>query len=424
MYSGAVGLFLALVVVKLGNPVIMDDMIVTPRSREELALGPWPVVFGYAMLLLVVALGLRFWRWQTAAPRWWLGSLVLWIGWQFVSAGGTVDGKLTRTTVPHFVACGLLFSLGLFSFSRVSRKQPFWVGLVGGVLVVLLVGWRQHFGGLEETRRFVYSLPEWQSLPPDLLRKVESNRIYSTLFYPNALAGLVLLLVPIVIGIAWPPFATKSRSIRFSGVFVISVLGLGCLYWSGSKAGWLIALVQIAIAISWQPISPTIKRNLIIVLVVGALGGFSLKYATYFERGATSVVARFDYWRAAVLTIKESPIFGSGPGTFMIRYRHHKPAEAEMARLAHNDFLQQASDSGLMGGLAYGVWSFGGLAILYRNHSGRPLASAIWIGLFGVTVQGLVEFGLYIPAISWVSFFLMGWLGGGTNQIDKPKQRS
>ena len=160
------------------------------------------------------------------------------------------------------------------------------------------------------------------------------------------------------------------------------------------------------------------------LLVVGVLGGFSLKFATYFERGATSVAARFDYWRAALITIKESPFLGSGPGTFMIRYRHHKPAGAEMARLAHNDFLQQSSDSGLLGGLGYGVWSFGGLAILYRKHSGCALASAIWIGLVGVTIQGLVEFGLFIPAISWVSFFFMGWLGGLTNQIDKPKEHS
>ena len=48
--------------------MIVDDQVQAPASREELALGPWPVAFGYIMLLIVTGLGLRFWRWQPKAP--------------------------------------------------------------------------------------------------------------------------------------------------------------------------------------------------------------------------------------------------------------------------------------------------------------------------------------------------------------------
>ena len=424
VYSGAVGLFLALALLKLGHPVIVDDQVQAPASREELALGPWPVAFGYTMLLVVTGLGLRFWRWQPSAPLWWLAAPVIWLGCQFASALTTIDGPLTRAVVPHFVACVVVFFLGAFSFARVTRRRPFWIGLVGGGLIVFAVGWWQHFVGLEETRRFLYSLPNWQSLSPAFLQKVASNRIYSTLFYPNTLAGVVLLLLPILAVITWRSARTVSQAAGWIISGAVAVMGLGCLYWSGSKAGWLIALAQVLVIVCQGRAPRKWKVGVLIGVMSLGLAGFTLKYADYIGKGATSVSARFDYWRTAVLTIQESPMLGSGPGTFMIRHRDSKGTEAEMTRLAHNDYLQQASDSGLVGGIAYLTWIVGGVVLLYRNSSRDALQFSIWLGLLGVFAQGFVEFGLYIPAISWVTFFLLGWLSGDTNQIDNATKHS
>jgi hypothetical protein len=62
--------------------------------------------------------------------------------------------------------------------------------------------------------------------------------------------------------------------------------------------------------------------------VVAGLAGFALKYAGYFERKATSVSARFDYWQAAVQTARNRPVFGTGPGTFAIAYLQVKRPES------------------------------------------------------------------------------------------------
>ena len=148
------------------------------------------------------------------------------------------------------------------------------------------------------------------------------------------------------------------------------------------------------------------------VLVVG-LAGFGLKYAGFFRRGATSVSARFDYWSAAAKTTLRNPIFGTGPGTFAISYEKIKRPESEMAKLTHNDYLQQASDSGLLGIGTFSVLVIGIVLI------GRPrrtnkfkdwLPFTIWLGLVGWWLQGLLEFGLYIPALAWPGFALSGWL--------------
>jgi hypothetical protein len=85
-----------------------------------------------------------------------------------------------------------------------------------------------------------------------------------------------------------------------------------------------------------------------------------------------------------------------------------------MAKLTHNDYLEQASDSGLPGFILFSTFLIGSVIVLGRrvwvSSSGEEFG--IWIGLFGYALQSFVEFGLYIPALSWAAFFLLGWLWG------------
>ena len=81
-----------------------------------------------------------------------------------------------------------------------------------------------------------------------------------------------------------------------------------------------------------------------------------------------------------------------------------------MARLAHNDFLQQASDSGWVGFAAYLAFVCSAMARGYRAVP-KELTSipfAIWLGLLGWFLQGFLEFSLYIPALAWPAFALLG----------------
>ena len=81
-----------------------------------------------------------------------------------------------------------------------------------------------------------------------------------------------------------------------------------------------------------------------------------------------------------------------------------------MARLTHNDYLEQFSDSGLIGGASYGVWIFLALATAGKNlwRVGNAVSFAVFAGLLGWFVQGFGEFSLYVPALAWTSFTLLG----------------
>ena len=256
-----------------------------------------------------------------------------------------------------------------------------------------------------------------KDVPPEYLKKISSSRIFSTLFYPNALAGALLLLLPVTLAVLWQLRALLTAPARGFLMALVGAASLACLYWSGSKGGWLLMLLLGLAGLLRVPFSRQLKVALVTVILLAGLAGFFWKYAAFFQKGATSVSARFDYWRAAAQTAMEKPVFGSGPGTFAIAYQKVKRPESEMARLVHNDYLEQASDSGVPGCLAYAffilttlVWSYPKGARTGANSPEDWLVFAVWLGVLGWSLQSLVEFGLYIPALAWPVFTLLGWL--------------
>ena len=286
------------------------------------------------------------------------------------------------------------------------------------------MGLRQHLGGLEESRRyfFTYIYPGLKEVPPELFKKMSSNRIFSTLFYPNTLAGALLLLLPMVLAVVGQDQRLKAylRITLFAG---IGAVAMACLYWSGSKGGWLLMLLLGLVALLRMNFKRKWKVALVALILVGGLAGFAARYSHYFEKGATSLGARFDYWRAAMETVRAKPAFGTGPGTFAIAYGAVKKPEWEMSRMTHNDYLEQASDSGLPGFVTYAI-----AVVAILIWTGRKVVKAngvtfaVWLGVLGWALQSSMEFGLYIPALAWTAFALMGWLLGiSGNQFDKSK---
>jgi len=416
-----------LVVVKLGNPVIFEQKIQKPGNFWELIFLSWPPAWGHGLIcaLCVVSLAVLVFGNQTVPAgaqrnfprmRWMLFALpAAWLAWQGLSAVQTVQRDLTAAALPHFAACVVCFYIGFFVASRrEALLNGMLAGLLAGLIWIMLMGFSQHFGGLEETRRqFEMLSPEMRG-PLDTAEfraRLASNRIFSTFVYPNAFAGALLLVVPAVVGWLWT--LRMRAALRVMAASSVVAAGLLCLWWSGSKAGAGIALALVALWISRLNLAHIWKLVLIGALVCGGAAAFSYKYSAYFERGATSASARLDYWRAALKMACQHPILGTGPGTFGAGYRVLKKPESEMARLAHNDYLEQASDSGWPGFAFYAGLI---VAALWRGHlaaRGGRLAFGVWLGAFGWALHGLFEFGLYIPALAWPGLFFMGWLAAG-----------
>ena len=421
LFRGLFGAFLGLSLLKFGNPPIMEKWVTAPTDFFTFVLGfPWPIGWAYRLLALIAIVGLFAARWKVNAPRWLVALPLAWLIWQLLAATQSVDAQLSDPTLKHFTACVVCFYLGLLSLSRARSLAIFWLGLFCGFLLVLAGGLEQHFGGLEQSRNYfyLYIYPQLQEVPPEYVKKMSSSRIFSTLFYPNALAGVILLFLPLTLGLIGRASRYLTIGARWFVALVVSAASLACLYWSGSKGGWLLMLMLGLIALLRMPSQKQLKLAVVTGVLVVGLAGFFWKYAAFFEKGATSVGARFDYWRAAIETATEHPAFGTGPGTFAIPYQRIKRPESEMARLVHNDYLEQASDSGLPGFLLYAFFVGAALTLSFpKTADWRTFP--VWLGVLGWSLQSFVEFSLYIPALSWPAFAFLGWLlGHQSRQIE------
>jgi O-antigen ligase len=245
---------------------------------------------------------------------------------------------------------------------------------------------------------------------PTILSKFQKGRVCGTLVYPNALAEIILLLWPVSLVLAFGATKNLRPLVRLAAIAVTIFLGGAAFFWTGSKLGWLIAIGLVGLVLLRLDWSKKLKFVAVAAVMILGLGIFAVRFHHYFAAGATSAGARFDYWRAAVQTTMAQPWFGSGPGTFQYPYAQLKSPESEMARLAHNDYLEQFSDSGILGGLTYNAWIVLALVAAGRRLWGSDdrFSFAIYLGLLGWFAQGLGEFGLFVPALGWTAFTLLG----------------
>lgn len=425
LFAAVFGVWLGAALLLAGTAIILQ-----PPERR--------IVWGFILLMVAgLVLGIR----NIRALHWTAWLPLGWLGWQGLSWSRSIAPEFSSITLFHFGLCIGAFYVGALFLSRLQNPNWLLIPILLFFVPVLWKATKQHYWEFDQDLRYALEQEKtgWTNEPPEelkdklntrflfpkpeggytinpvILAKMEKKRVFGTLMgYPNALAAAILLLCPVLLVVgcqALDRFGSMARTL-FAGLFLW--LCAACLYWSGSKGGWLIALGVIALVVLHRPIAKNVRLMIAICLIVGGLAAFFVKFTPYFQKGATSVTARFHYWRAAWMTANSNPILGTGPGTFYVSYGKIKPPEAEMARLAHNDYLQQASDSGWIGFLAYLGFVVAVMGRTYRIIPKTGFHFALWLGLLGWLLQGLLEFSLYIPALAWPAFTFMGLLAGLT----------
>jgi hypothetical protein len=426
IFAAVAGLFFFIAILKFSSPVIMDRLIEPPQNLRSAFYELWPPHWGAWLFLPVAMTGLWAVDLKGIKLHWVIFLPLIWFGWELISATQTVSLALTKLTITHFAVCLGLFYLGFFARKGMSNPWPIWAGIGLAICWAMRAGMEQHFGGLEATRKMLKESPDLLGVDPhmlanpDYLKRIASNRIFGTFGgYPNGLAGGLILFLPLTLVFLWRLTPKVRISIRVLFLLLLGGCGLSCLYWSGSKAGWLVALVVGMVALGHSALPLKWRRWLICGVLVAGTVGFAIKYASFFQKERNSVGARFGYWRAALIITDLHPVLGTGPGTFQVPYGEIRRPADEPVKLCHNDYLEQAADSGILGFLSYSVTILALLAYLYRYRINKTaldwLDFSIWIGVFGICLHSVVEYHLYVPALAWPMFFLTGWLMSDNN---------
>ena len=144
-------------------------------------------------------------------------------------------------------------------------------------------------------------------------------------------------------------------------------------------------------------------------------------------------VRRREIWRGTWQLSKAHPILGSGFGGYSVAItRYHDASGRWTPEAAHNDYLELLASGGLVA-VALVLWF--GIAFLKRARARlraidpfrRAACLGALVGLFGVAVHSVVDFGLHVTvnALVFTVLIVIAMLGDGVErQASDDKQGS
>jgi O-antigen ligase len=195
---------------------------------------------------------------------------------------------------------------------------------------------------------------------------------------------------------------------------------------SNSRGGILAMLAQVLIAAVWLLKPRGVLKGAVAALIVsgvllGTLGIGGDKLVTNIESARTDFsgdttrdgASRNEIWEATLKMFTAHPIAGVGLGGYWIAITAFHDASGSLTpQEAHNEYLELLSSGGVIG-LAIGIWF--SVSVIRRvrtnlmNDHGqiRAVRFGAILGLAGVVVHSLVDFGLHMMSNALVFIVLI-----------------
>jgi O-antigen ligase len=234
-------------------------------------------------------------------------------------------------------------------------------------------------------------------------------------------SGLMEMLIPVAI--LYIAGRRSARAVGASALLIFAAtLAVASLMLSGSRGGLMALSAEIVIAALAlrRTIARTLEgRRLAIAAVMALLMGVVL--FIYVDEGGSakrlSSVANVDRtwadWAGERKSMaldtfrmwRDHPILGVGLGDFEIAYpRYQSFPSDDYIDHAHNDYIEAAAETGLVGTLLI-LWALALFTHLAFRGWRQPVQSPVaWvrlgaaIGCFGLLVHSFWDFNLHIPA--------------------------
>lgn len=362
---------------------------------------------------------------EIARSSWWSRPTTWGVAFLLCAVFGSLGSPLPASAWTLTVGWALHVAAPVALWPAISRRpQLLLAGLSAGLAgeVALLVGqmvWERPRLAAQLAGDPALSVE--RRVAEQYQARIGSWRLEGTFLLANTLATYLVMMVPLVLGMAWMSW-TARMSVRWA-LAVLTIVSLVALGLTGSKAGMLAVLIAGLVTVvvrlrSW-------RWRGVIVLVVGlglltALMVPSLRRALHDSAGV-----RLDYWAAGIDLVQERPLTGHGLEGFAVHYPRVKPPTGEETILAHQETLQAAVDLGipamlvLLGWWSTLLWSVRPAAApsrSYRERSTDP-GLVVLIGVpallvFAIVAAGALQanFSAYpadLPLV-WAALFIAG----------------
>jgi len=269
-----------------------------------------------------------------------------------------------------------------------------------GMLITALYGYWQYFAGFEEIRKFVAEEQAKGVILSDAMRhKLADTRIFSFAASSNALAGLLLSVLPVGCffafrrGTQFKPQKISRMIFIASTVLIIS----GALILTRSRSVVFCLGCAALLALFSAPRIAG-KWKITAAIFVLLLGIGTMIFAIHFGRGTASMTERLDYLRTCSILTAENPLSGGGWGSFFYRHMEIKLSSTdEAARDPHNTIAAFAAQSGIFAAIAVTAILLVPLAMLWKERFSGFRGAVFWSGVL-FTFHSLTDCDIHIPA--------------------------
>ncbi len=249
------------------------------------------------------------------------------------------------------------------------------------------------------------------------------NRVDS--FYFNA--NYYAMMIEFWVGIAFYKILrlTQEEHVNFKkigGYCIIILINLFTLVLSGCRTAWPAMLAGLAIMLLFAHF-----YKLFGLIAAGGMAsaGFLFTHKSYIPRASNITKylgVRQKIWRAAIASIKDHPLFGEGPLTYMHIWKQYNGHNTQHA---HNIFLDPPLSFGIVGILMilpYLISCIKRTYITYKLHKNDTLVALI-IGLIVMTyIHGLLDYTIFFIQTSFTLFMVISSFDIYREEIDMYKK--
>ena len=346
------------------------------------------------------------------------------------AAALSIDAHDTAVMLMKFLAYLAAFVLAACFFDSGRRKSPLLAALMGLAIFEAAYGAVQYLTGWQKI--FTYS------------KQYYTMEATGTYINHNHFAGLLELALGFVVASVFYHFQLWSegrvaggRSRRAPGAWssaglraffylflaLIVVVGAICSKSRGGIVGIALSVVLVAVLAQLKTGQRVWLAGLVLFLVsVGAygmwigLGPLAERFQAIGQEGSSEQSdLRVPTWKDDLHLIHDYPLAGTGLGTFGLSFRHYQTTGVELFfDHTHNDYLEVASDTGLVGAALLFVPIFVLLARMIGSFltDSRRYRRSVTLGCIGsvaaLLVHSATDFNLQIPANALVFAVVLG----------------
>lgn len=349
--------------------------------------------------------------------RWvWLDCIwALWLGWSALSLTFLPDCRIGLVDLGQRLAVAIVYPLVRF----IAIKDPQARRMVGWAVVIGL--------GVEATTALV----QLAGAPGGLLTSRLSAHIVGTLGFHTFVGAFLVTGFPLE---AWLWSGSGRCGRRLLVAIAAGVLSV--LVAVQSRGAWLAILLAAVVwawragLIGWRLPSKRRRWSAMAGLAVAVLFLAGLMFASRHNPGGMWVRTAQDLngrdlagrkvaWVTGIHLLEQATLFGGGLGSFYYQYipeqgmvLESRPPSSfgplqETVIWAHDEFLQEAVEGGLVGLALMAGLLGGGLLSALRGPAGDSEGAALAGSLCGWCVMALVDFPLHRPSESLLLFVIL-----------------